>query len=135
MDDNKQITQDVNTAKTSTNEGQAGGKTFTQDQLNEIVSQRLKEEKAKADETVKNAVAEAIAEERRQAKLSEEEREKEAKSKYEAELKARENDLILRGDVERAYLEWKSMLRHITHLPHLENERWLSLQALASKYV
>ncbi|MBE6414173.1 MAG: DEAD/DEAH box helicase [Verrucomicrobiaceae bacterium] len=52
-----------------------------------------------------------------------------------AQLSGFENDLILRGDVERAYLEWKSMLRHITHLPHLENERWLSLQALASKYV
>lgn len=96
MDDNKQITQDVNTAKTSNNEGQAGGKTFTQDQLNDIVSERVRELKAKQDETVKNAVAEAIAEERRQAKLSEEEREKEAKTRREAELKAREESLTLR---------------------------------------
>ncbi len=45
-----------------------------------------------------------------------------------------ENDLILRGDIERAYLEWKSMLRHISFLPPLENERWLQLQAVARKF-
>lgn len=95
MEDNKTITQDVGTATTSNNEAKAG-KTFTQEELNTIVSQRLKDVQAKQDETVKNAVAQAIAEERRQAKLTEEEREKEAKSKREAELKARENDLILR---------------------------------------
>ncbi len=39
-----------------------------------------------------------------------------------------ESDLILRGDVERAYLEWKSMLRHISSLPELDNARWLKLQ-------
>ncbi|MBQ2870321.1 DUF4355 domain-containing protein [bacterium] len=96
MNDNKQTTQPVNTANTGTNEGNAGEKTFTQEELNNIVSQRLKEVNAKNEETVKNAVAQAIAEERRQAKLSEEEREKEAKSKREAELKSRENELTLR---------------------------------------
>lgn len=95
MEDNKTSTQDVATATTSNKEVTAG-KMFSQEQLNEIVSQRLKDEKAKTDETVRNAVAEAIAEERRQAKLSEEEREREAKTRREAELKAREEELTLR---------------------------------------
>lgn len=95
MEDNKTNTQSVDTVNTGNKEVQTG-KTFTQDELNTIVSQRLKEVKDKQDETVKNAVAQAIAEERRQAKLSEEEREKEAKTRREAELKAREEDLTLR---------------------------------------
>lgn len=96
MDDNKTNTQGVDTATTPNNEGQAGGKTFTQDELNNIVSERLREVKAKQDETVKNAVAEALAEERRQAKLTEDEREKEAKTRREAELREREQNLTLR---------------------------------------
>lgn len=96
MEDNKITTQDVNTAKTSNNEVHAGSKTFSQEQVNDIVSQRLKEVKDKHDETVKNAVAQAIAEERRQAKLTEEEREKEAKTRREAEIKQREEQLLLR---------------------------------------
>ena len=96
MEDNKTNTQGVGTATTPNNEGQAGSKTFSQEQVNNIVSERLREVKAQQDETVKNAVAQAIAEERRQAKLTEEEREKEAKTRREAELKAREDDLTLR---------------------------------------
>ena len=95
MEDNKTNTQDVATATTSNKEVTAG-KMFSQDELNKIVSQRLQDEKAKQDETLKNAVAEAIAEERRQAKLTEEEREKEAKTKREAELKEREQSITLR---------------------------------------
>ena len=96
MEENKTNTQDVNTAKTSNNEVPAGGKTFSQEELNRIVSQRIQDVQAKQDETVRNAVAQAIAEERRQAKLTEEEREKEAKTRREAELKERENNLTLR---------------------------------------
>ena len=96
MEDNKTNTQPVNTATTGTNEDKNAGKTFSQDELNTIVSQRIKEVQAKQDETVKNAVAQAVAEERRQAKLSEEEREKEAKSKREADLKEREEKITLR---------------------------------------
>ena len=44
-----------------------------------------------------------------------------------------ENDLILRGDVERAYLEWRSMLRHIAFLPDVENPRFRDLKALCAK--
>lgn len=96
MEDNKTNTQGTNTANVPNNEGNNAGKTFSQEELNTIVSQRIKDVQAKQDETVKNAVAQAIAEERRQAKLTEEEREKEAKSKREAELKAREDNITLR---------------------------------------
>lgn len=96
MEDNKQTTQGVGTATTPNNEGQAGSKTFSQEEVNNIVSQRLKDVQAKQDDAIKNAVALAVAEERRQAKLTEEEREKELKTKREADLKAREEDLTLR---------------------------------------
>lgn len=97
MEDNKITTQGTNTANVPTNEdNKAGNKTFSQDEVNNIVSERLKDVKSKQDEAIKNAVALAVAEERRQAKLTEEEREKEAKSKREAELQAREEQITLR---------------------------------------
>ena len=95
MEDNKQTTQPVDTVDAGTKEVQTG-KTFSQEQVNEIVGQRLKDVQAKQEEAIKSAVALAIAEERRQAKLTEEEREKEAKTKREAELKEREDTLTLR---------------------------------------
>ncbi|MBP5427003.1 MAG: DUF4355 domain-containing protein [Clostridiales bacterium] len=97
MEDNKQTnTQDVVTATTPTNEDNKAGKTFTQDEVNSIISERLKAEKTKNEQSIKDAVAGAIAEHERQAKLTEAEREKEAKSKREAELKAREDEITLR---------------------------------------
>ncbi len=96
MEDNKQTTPVVETPATTNNEAKGGSKTFSQDDVNTIVSERVKEVKAKQEEAIQNAVALALAEERRQAKLTEEEREKEAKSKREAELKAREDEITLR---------------------------------------
>ena len=69
MEDNKITTQPVNTPNAGTNEVNNGGKTFSQEELNSILSQRIKDVQAKQDEAVKNAVALALAEERRQAKL------------------------------------------------------------------
>lgn len=37
-----------------------------------------------------------------------------------------------RGDVERAILEWKSLLRHIVHAPDADAPRWRELQAAAA---
>lgn len=96
MDDNKQITQDAGTPNATNNEDNKGGKTFSQDEVNNIVSDRVKEIKAKNEQAIKDAVSNAIAEYERQAKLTEEEREKEAKTKRELELKEREEQLILR---------------------------------------
>ena len=96
MEDTKKTTQPVNTADTGTNEDHKAGKTFTQADMDNLAGKIRGEEKAKNDQAIKDAVAQAIAEERRQAKLTEEEREKEAKSKREAELKERENNITLR---------------------------------------
>lgn len=96
MEDNKQITQGVDTATTPTNEDNKAGKTFTQADMDNLAGKIRGEEKAKNDQAIKDAVAKAIAEERRQAKLTEEEREKEAKTRREAELKQREDNITLR---------------------------------------
>ena len=96
MNDNNTNTQDTTTPAVSNNEVNNGGKTFSQEEVNNIVSERLKDVKAKNDKAISEAVANAIAEYDRQAKLTEEEREKEAKSKREAELRERENSLTLR---------------------------------------
>lgn len=88
-------TQDVVTPNTSTNEVQ-GGKTFTQEEVNEIISKRINEINSRNKVNTDDAVKKAIAEYERQAKLTQEEREKEAKNKRELELKAREDSITLR---------------------------------------
>jgi hypothetical protein len=40
---------------------------------------------------------------------------------------------LRRGDVERAILEWKSLLRHIVHAPEADAPRWRELQAAAAQ--
>lgn len=96
MEDNKQVTQDTKTPVVSNNEVKGGNKNFSQDEVNTIIGERLKEVKEKNEQAIKDAVANAIAEYDRQAKLSEEEREKEARSKRESELKEREDNITLR---------------------------------------
>ena len=97
MEDNKTTTQPVNTATTGTNEDKnAGNKTFSQADMDNLAGKIRGEEKAKNEQAIKDAVASAIAEYERKAKLTEEEREKEAKSKREAELKQREDNITLR---------------------------------------
>lgn len=95
MNDNKNTTQGVVTATTPTNEGNAG-KTFSQADMDNLAGKIRGEEKAKNEQAIKDAVASAIAEYERKAKLTEEEREKEAKSRREAELKEREDSITLR---------------------------------------
>ena len=36
------------------------------------------------------------------------------------------------GDIERARLEWRSLLRHVAHAPHLNWDRWLQLKQAAA---
>ena len=76
--------------------GDKGGKVFSQTDMDNLAGKIRAEEKAKNEQAVKDAVANAIAEYERQAKLSEDEREREAKSKREAELKEREEKITLR---------------------------------------
>lgn len=42
-----------------------------------------------------------------------------------------ETDAIRRGDIERATLEWRSLLRHILHAANPEFPRWLEFQSAA----
>ncbi len=39
------------------------------------------------------------------------------------------------GDIERALMEWRSLLRHIVHAPRLEWDRWTALQAAAQHFI
>lgn len=67
-------------AKTST------PKTFTQEEVNLLISKRLNEASTKADERTKTAIAEALAEQERRAKMTEEQ-------KLDEEFKTREDDI------------------------------------------
>jgi hypothetical protein len=96
MEDNKTTTQTVDTATTVGNEDNNAGKVFTQADLDALAGKIRGEEKRKGEQAIRDAVAQALAEERRQAQLTAEEREKEAKQKRETELKAREDAITLR---------------------------------------
>jgi len=41
------------------------------------------------------------------------------------------NDLLGPGDIDRAVIEWRSLLRQITHAPEIEWPRWVELQQQA----
>ncbi|MEO8439974.1 MAG: DEAD/DEAH box helicase [Spartobacteria bacterium] len=43
------------------------------------------------------------------------------------------SDALRHGDVERALMEWRSLLRHLAAAPDLEWERWRALQAAAQE--
>ena len=45
------------------------------------------------------------------------------------------NESLRSGDIERALMEWRSLLRHIVGAPHLEWDRWRSLQEAAAHFV
>jgi hypothetical protein len=94
MDNN--ITQPTVTPNVGNNEGAKVEKTFSQDEVNILVGNTRKEEREKNQKAIEDAVAIAIAEEQRKAKLTEEERAKESQAKYERELKAREEEITLR---------------------------------------
>jgi hypothetical protein len=45
------------------------------------------------------------------------------------------NDSLRHGDIERALMEWRSLLRHIVGAPGLEWGRWHSLQEAAAHFI
>lgn len=97
MNNTNNNTQGNDTVNLPTNEDKnTGTKTFSQSDMDNLAGKIRGEEKAKNEQAIKDAVANAIAEYERQAKLSTEEKEKEARSKYEAELKSREQEITLR---------------------------------------
>ena len=44
-------------------------------------------------------------------------------------------DLLGAGDIDRAIIEWRSLLRQITHAPELDWPRWRALQAMAKTFL
>ncbi len=70
--------------------------TFSQEQVNEIVSKRLAEANSKAEKRLQEEVAKAVAESERQSKLSKEELEEEFRAQHEQELAERERSITLR---------------------------------------
>ena len=45
------------------------------------------------------------------------------------------NESLRHGDIERALMEWRSLLRHIVGAPVLEWERWRALQKIAAHFI
>lgn len=102
MDDNPDTTKTNSETNTPAN-GQDGGekqgeatKTYTQDEVNEFVRKRINEINAKNDEKVKRAVADALAEQERQSKLSEEQKADEALKQRNEAIEKREREVTLR---------------------------------------
>ena len=96
MSENQVNTQPVETPATDTNVETKVEKTFTQTDLDNLASKVRSEEKSKRDSLINEAVSQAIKEYERKAKLSEEEREKEAKTEREKALSQREKEITLR---------------------------------------
>jgi len=98
MAENATSTNTSESAQTApTNEGQEqSGKTFTQSEVDEIVSKRLQREKSQADENYKLNIARERAEWERQSKLTEEQRANEAQAKRAQELDEKERNITLR---------------------------------------
>ncbi|MDP9003320.1 MAG: DEAD/DEAH box helicase, partial [Verrucomicrobiota bacterium] len=45
------------------------------------------------------------------------------------------NESLRSGDIERALMEWRSLLRHIVGAPALEWDRWSALQKTAARFI
>lgn len=43
------------------------------------------------------------------------------------------SDSLRQGDIERVYVEWRSILRQVTYAPDVEWERWRELKAIAAR--
>ncbi len=95
MDDNK-ITTATETATDANNGKNEAGKTFTQQDMDNLAGKVRSEEKAKYEKITQDAIASAIQEHERQAKLTQDEREKEARKKREQELENRDLEITMR---------------------------------------
>lgn len=106
----KQNTNATGTATGANENGtsEAGNKTFTQQDLDALAGKVRSEEKAKNEKAIQEAVSTAIAEYERKAKLTQEEKDKEAREKREKELADRELEITMR---ERAIEAKESLLK------------------------
>ncbi len=91
----EEITQDTDTSAVSNNEV-SEGKLFNKDQINEIVSSRLKQADKRYEERIREIITKERLEADRLAKLTAEEKEKELVSRYKTEIEAKEKALKIR---------------------------------------
>jgi hypothetical protein len=131
-------TLDVETPDTSNQEDKGGEKTFTQEQLDKILNDRLAREREKADKQTQERINKALEEAERKAKLTEEEREKEAKATRDRELAERENKITLRErtiEAKDLLIQEKlptSLVRYVVELD--EETTQLNVKELASEF-
>lgn len=93
-DDNQ---PDDSEATTTGTEGEPSGeKTFTQEEVDTLISKRIGEIKAKNEKAQAEAIQKALEEHDRQAQLSEEEKASEQLEKQKAELEGRTRELAIR---------------------------------------
>lgn len=88
-------TQDAETSDASINEV-TEGKTFTQEQLDKIISSKLKQVDKKYEDRIKEIVLKEQEKAERLAKMSAEEKEKELMSQYKADIDKKERALRIR---------------------------------------
>ena len=89
-------TQESETPEAPIKEEKKGGKSFTQEDLNRVIQERLAEEKAKSETEKQKAVEEARKEAERLATLSQEEKQKELTEKQREYLESKEREIQLR---------------------------------------
>lgn len=89
-------TQEAKTPEAPTKEEKKVAKTFTQEDLNRVLQERLSEEKAKSESEKQKAVEEAKKEAERLATLSQEEKQKELTEKQREYLESKEREIQLR---------------------------------------
>lgn len=102
MDNNNQPTTPATETQNDSNKDGKHEKTFTQDEVNQLIGKYRSEGKSKAEADIAKAVADAKAEWERQAKMTEDERVKEASVKREKELADKEKALALRENTATA---------------------------------
>nr|DAR72006.1 MAG TPA: capsid scaffolding protein [Caudoviricetes sp.] len=102
MDNNNQPTTPATETQNDSNKDGKHEKTFTQDEVNQLIGKYRSEGKSKAEADIAKAVADAKAEWERQAKMTEDERVKEASVKREKELADKEKALALRENTANA---------------------------------
>lgn len=92
------------------NKGQ-DSKTFSQDEVNDLIAKRVNEINAKNEEKTAKAIQNALADYERKAKLSDEEKNREEQEKLKADLANKERDLLIRENraEAREILQEKSM--------------------------
>lgn len=102
MDNNNQPTTPAAETQNDSNKDGKHEKTFTQDEVNQLIGKYRSEGKSKAEADIAKAVADAKAEWERQAKMTEDERVREASVKREKELADKEKALALRENTANA---------------------------------